>query len=67
MGTQCGGLRCGQGQLPCMTEDGRAIMAAPDRLATAPDGNGGVYAALDRCQGLCVAGASEYEQHQQIH
>lgn len=38
-----------QGQMPCVTEDGRLIMAKADRLSWAPDGNGGVYLALHRC------------------
>ncbi len=43
--------------MPCVTEEGRLIMAAADRLAWAPDGNGGVYLALHRsathCCGSC--------------
>ena len=35
-----------QGQLPCLTEEGKVIMASPDALAKAPDGNGGIYLAL---------------------
>ncbi|KAG2326760.1 hypothetical protein Bca4012_035672 [Brassica carinata] len=35
-----------QGTLPCITKDGKFIMETPFSLAKAPDGNGGVYAAL---------------------
>jgi len=36
------------GTLPCFTPDGKVILAAPAEIATAPDGNGGLYAALRR-------------------
>ncbi|KAM3369580.1 hypothetical protein ACQJBY_017463 [Aegilops geniculata] len=35
-----------QGTLPCVSDDGRFIMETPYKVAKAPDGNGGVYAAL---------------------
>ncbi|CAH8357993.1 unnamed protein product [Eruca vesicaria subsp. sativa] len=35
-----------QGTLPCITKDGKFIMETPFSLAKAPDGNGGVYTAL---------------------
>ncbi|XP_057970802.1 UDP-N-acetylglucosamine diphosphorylase 1 isoform X2 [Malania oleifera] len=35
-----------QGTIPCVSKDGRFIMETPYRVAKAPDGNGGVYAAL---------------------
>ncbi|KAK9823478.1 hypothetical protein WJX72_003019 [[Myrmecia] bisecta] len=38
-----------QGLLPCLTEEGKIIMDSPCSLAKAPDGNGGVYTALQRC------------------
>ncbi|BFI11222.1 UDP-N-acetylglucosamine/UDP-N-acetylgalactosamine diphosphorylase [Marchantia polymorpha subsp. ruderalis] len=40
-----------QGTLPCISKDGRFIMSNPYKMAMAPDGNGGVYAALksSRC------------------
>jgi len=34
------------GTLPCFTPDGKVIMASPTEVATAPDGNGGLYAGL---------------------
>ena len=37
-----------QGMMPCLTPEGKVIMASADRIATAPDGNGGVFAALQR-------------------
>jgi UDP-N-acetylglucosamine/UDP-N-acetylgalactosamine diphosphorylase len=35
-----------QGTLPGLDLEGRALLAAPDRVAEAPDGHGGVFAAL---------------------
>ena len=34
------------GTLPCFTPDGKVILASPTEIATAPDGNGGLYAGL---------------------
>ncbi|KAG6581515.1 UDP-N-acetylglucosamine diphosphorylase 1, partial [Cucurbita argyrosperma subsp. sororia] len=35
-----------QGTIPCIFKDGRFVMETPYRVSKAPDGNGGVYAAL---------------------
>lgn len=35
-----------QGQAPVVDASGKLLLAAPDRLALSPDGNGGVFAAL---------------------
>jgi UDP-N-acetylglucosamine/UDP-N-acetylgalactosamine diphosphorylase len=37
-----------QGMLPAFWPDGRMVLEAPDRLFTAPDGHGGILAALAR-------------------
>lgn len=39
-----------QGMLPAMWPDGRVILEAPDKLAMAPDGHGGVIAAMKRAE-----------------
>lgn len=41
-----------QGTLPCFTTDGKLMLESSSRLATASDGNGGIYKALERSGAL---------------
>eukprot|EP01116_Phalansterium_solitarium_P021334 TRINITY_DN6597_c0_g1_i1.p1 TRINITY_DN6597_c0_g1~~TRINITY_DN6597_c0_g1_i1.p1 ORF type:complete len:476 (+),score=145.81 TRINITY_DN6597_c0_g1_i1:85-1512(+) len=41
-----------QADLPCVTPDGKLILETPSKLARAPNGNGGMYEALDKSGAL---------------
>jgi len=38
-----------QGTLPCVSSNGSILMESPSQISLAPDGNGGVYSAMERC------------------
>ncbi|KAK9843554.1 hypothetical protein WJX81_008640 [Elliptochloris bilobata] len=50
-----------QGELPCLTPKGCLILEQPCRLARAPDGNGGLFAALAECGALADMQAAGVE------
>ncbi|KAF8060101.1 GLCNAC1PUT2 [Scenedesmus sp. PABB004] len=47
-----------QGTLPCLTHEGRVIMQSPCQVASAPDGNGGLYRALQASGALAAMAAA---------
>jgi UDP-N-acetylglucosamine/UDP-N-acetylgalactosamine diphosphorylase len=50
-----------QGEMPVLDLEGRMLLAAPDRLAMAPDGHGGCFPALARSGALADAEARGVE------
>ncbi|CBK21975.2 uncharacterized protein [Blastocystis hominis] len=58
-----------QGTLPCIDNDGHVILSTPFEIATAPDGNGGLFMALHRSHTTIAGVESEASviAHMQQH
>lgn len=50
-----------QGVLPCLDSEGKILLESPFQCAMAPDGNGGIYPAMDKCGVLTDMGKRNIE------